>query len=66
MKFSFATMSLARKIGTGYTFKGEIGDWYMLSNDGTIHQQYVCLDKHRNLLEQTEIDPRKDFDFIPV
>lgn len=67
MTMGIGTMAIAKWIGTGYTFDGEVGEWYMLPDNGTYMQlKFFALNGNGNVIEQTCYDPREDFDFIPA
>ena len=52
------------KLGTGYTSKGEVAMWYKAKEVDCTY--FVALNSKNRYLESSDVDPRDDYDFIPV
>lgn len=52
------------KLGVGFTSKGEVATWYEAKEIDCTY--FVALNSKNRYLESSDIDPREDYDFVPV
>lgn len=60
---SVGTMRLL-KLGMGFTSKGETAIWYKAKE--TDCSYFVALSHKNRYIESSDVDPRDDYDFIPM